>query len=208
MRRGIPLTDEDRAPWLEILRQALRERLVEGKDVVLACSALKLEYRAILRGAASDFGQEQAQAVGRSLGNDDAYMDGIAKDACHELGKERKAGTRAGGSWASHTGSSEDSLTSSAEKDVDSWVNGVRGGETILSRVLFVYLKADVEVLATRLRARDRAGTHYMPASLLESQIQTLQIRDGEPGVITKDANTPPDVLVRQIVGEVGRRDL
>jgi gluconate kinase len=208
MRRGIPLTDEDRAPWLEILRQALRERLVEGKDVVRACSALKPEYRAILRAAASDFGQEQAHAVGRSLGDEDAYVDGIAKDACHELEDKRKAGTRAGENWASHTGSSEDSPSSSAEKDVEFFVNGGRGGKNLLSRVIFVYLKADVEVLAARLRARDRAGTHYMPASLLESQILTLRIRDGEPGVITKDANTPPDVLVRQIVGEVGRRDL
>jgi gluconate kinase len=208
MRRGIPLTDEDRAPWLEILRQALRERLVEGKDAVLACSALKPEYRAILKAAASDFEQEQAHAVGRSLGNDDAYVDGIAKDACHELGDERQARTRAGGSWASHTGSSEDSLSSSAEEDVESCMNGVREGEKLLSRIIFVYLKADVEVLTARLRARDRAGTHYMPASLLESQMQTLQIRNGEPGFITKDANTPPDVLVRQIVGEAGRPDL
>jgi gluconokinase len=45
MRRGIPLTDKDRWPWLEKLR-ALIERCVEsGENAVLGCSALKRAYR-------------------------------------------------------------------------------------------------------------------------------------------------------------------
>lgn len=44
MRSGIPLTDEDRIPWLENLNDAMKEwKLDEG--VVLACSALKKTYR-------------------------------------------------------------------------------------------------------------------------------------------------------------------
>jgi gluconokinase len=46
--RGIPLTDEDREPWLERLRQAVIRWTAEGKNVVLACSALKRAYRAKL----------------------------------------------------------------------------------------------------------------------------------------------------------------
>ncbi len=45
MRRGIPLTDEDRSPWLEILRQLIERSLEAGENAVLACSALKRRYR-------------------------------------------------------------------------------------------------------------------------------------------------------------------
>ena len=50
MTAGIPLNDDDRWPWLRILR----ERIVEMRDktpcYILACSALKQVYRDILRG--------------------------------------------------------------------------------------------------------------------------------------------------------------
>jgi gluconokinase len=45
MAAGIPLTDEDRAPWLARLRELIRSALETGEDVVLACSALKKAYR-------------------------------------------------------------------------------------------------------------------------------------------------------------------
>jgi gluconokinase len=45
MRAGIPLEDEDRAPWLQALREAIVQWIAEGKSVVLACSALKESYR-------------------------------------------------------------------------------------------------------------------------------------------------------------------
>ena len=45
MARGIPLTDEDRAPWLAALRRAIEKWEFEKKDVVLACSALKRSHR-------------------------------------------------------------------------------------------------------------------------------------------------------------------
>ncbi len=45
MRRGIPLTDEDRSPWLENLRQLIKHSLEAGENAVLACSALKRAYR-------------------------------------------------------------------------------------------------------------------------------------------------------------------
>jgi gluconokinase len=48
MRAGIPLTDEDRAPWLQSLRRAILEWIASGENIVLACSALKASYRDIL----------------------------------------------------------------------------------------------------------------------------------------------------------------
>jgi gluconokinase len=49
MSRGIALTDEDRAPWLQAIHVAMAQRTAAGRDVVLACSALKLAYRRTLR---------------------------------------------------------------------------------------------------------------------------------------------------------------
>ena len=44
MRRGIPLEDADRRPWLDAIRQRLMEA-DRGENIVLACSALKHAYR-------------------------------------------------------------------------------------------------------------------------------------------------------------------
>jgi gluconokinase len=45
MRNGIPLTDADRAPWLETLRALIAGWIAAGTNAVLACSALKRAYR-------------------------------------------------------------------------------------------------------------------------------------------------------------------
>lgn len=45
MRNGIPLTDADRLPWLDAIHSRLVALHAEGKDMVLACSALKESYR-------------------------------------------------------------------------------------------------------------------------------------------------------------------
>jgi len=45
MQRGIPLTDADRIPWLEAIHTELQKLEAAGESVVLACSALKQEYR-------------------------------------------------------------------------------------------------------------------------------------------------------------------
>jgi len=49
MRNGIPLTDADRAPWLEALRALIAGLIAEGNNTVLACSALKQSYREALQ---------------------------------------------------------------------------------------------------------------------------------------------------------------
>jgi MFS transporter, ACS family, tartrate transporter len=45
MQNGIPLTDADRLPWLDAIHARLVALHAEGKDIVLACSALKRSYR-------------------------------------------------------------------------------------------------------------------------------------------------------------------
>jgi len=49
MRQGVPLTDEDRWPWLENLGELIKGCVAAGENAVLACSALKEAYRRRLR---------------------------------------------------------------------------------------------------------------------------------------------------------------
>jgi gluconokinase len=49
MSRGVPLTDEDRIPWLNSMREAMLQWEEQHQNVVLACSALKRSYRELLQ---------------------------------------------------------------------------------------------------------------------------------------------------------------
>ena len=65
----------------------------------------------------------------------------------------------------------------------------------------FVYLKGSLDLISRRVSARHH---EYMPASLLESQFETLEEpMPGEP-VLVVDAGDPPDVEVRKIVAALG----
>lgn len=70
MRQGLPLTDEDRAGWLE---QLARELAARPHGAVLTCSALKRAYRDVLRTGAADvhfvhLAIEPQQALARVAG--------------------------------------------------------------------------------------------------------------------------------------------
>ncbi|KAB1205512.1 putative gluconokinase [Morella rubra] len=127
MSEGTPLSDEDRIPWLETLRDALRAGLVSGKISILGCSALRKQYREILRSA----------------------------DPNYELGSYN-------------------------------------------SVVKFVLLDAWAEVLSARLEKRAAEGKHFMPAKLLQSQLDLLQIDEAE-GIFKVDATLSPDTVVSTI---------
>jgi len=114
MSRGIPLTDEDRRPWLDTIGNALSDALARNGSVVVSCSALKKVYRDRLRAAA--------------------------------------------------------------------------GGQ-----LAFVYLKGSRDLLLGRMTARQG---HFMPASLLDSQLATLEDPSGEPGVVTVDIDASIERIV------------
>ncbi len=114
MAAGIALTDEDRQPWLEELARRIPGWEAEG-GAVLACSALRVRYRELLRRAA---------------------------------------------------------------------------GEPV-----FVFLDAPVETLRRRL---DERSGHYMPASLLDSQLDTLERPSSEEALHVR-ADRPPEQLVDEI---------
>ncbi len=52
MSAGTPLTDEDRRPWLETMRDWLTDQTHAGRSTIVTCSALRRAYRDLLRQAA------------------------------------------------------------------------------------------------------------------------------------------------------------
>ena len=54
MEIGVPLTDEDRRPWLDAVAAWVDRCATEGKSGVVACSALKRSYRDRLRAGRPD----------------------------------------------------------------------------------------------------------------------------------------------------------
>ena len=54
MNRGIALSDRDRLPWLEELQKLISRHLASKRNGILACSALKAQYREVLRNQQDD----------------------------------------------------------------------------------------------------------------------------------------------------------
>jgi carbohydrate kinase (thermoresistant glucokinase family) len=120
MQAGVPLDDDDRAPWLAAIAQQLSRWRAAGRGGVVACSALKRGYRESIAG-----------------GNGD---------------------------------------------------------------VLFAYLKGTEKLLAARVAAR---RGHFMPASLLASQLAILEEPDADEPAVTVDAALPAARIVAVIVQRV-----
>jgi gluconokinase len=112
MASGVPLTDADRAGWLDALAERLRAASAAGQGVVLACSALRRAYRDRLRAAAPD--------------------------------------------------------------------------------LCFVHLHGDPELLRARMAQR---SDHYMPPSLLDSQLATLEAPTADEAAITIDIAQPAEAI-------------
>ncbi|MDB5818999.1 MAG: hypothetical protein JWQ11_2639 [Rhizobacter sp.] len=67
--------------------------------------------------------------------------------------------------------------------------------------VVFVFLDGSPALIAKRLAARQG---HFMPASLLDSQLETLEAPTPDEPAIRVDAGSPPDVLVETILDRLG----
>jgi gluconokinase len=76
--------------------------------------------------------------------------------------------------------------------------NRLRGSAQ--GRLIFIFLKGSEEVLAPRMAARKG---HFMPASLLKSQLATLEDPSAEDGVITVDISGTPDEVVAETIRKV-----
>jgi carbohydrate kinase (thermoresistant glucokinase family) len=66
--------------------------------------------------------------------------------------------------------------------------------------VLFVYLKGSPSVMAEHLAGR---RGHFMPASLLASQFETLEEPAADEPVLTVDVDQPVEAIVDEIVRQI-----
>jgi gluconokinase len=117
MTSGVPLTDEDRAQWLQSLASRIVEAKRAGGGLVMTCSALKRTYRDVLRAGAPE--------------------------------------------------------------------------------LRFVFLRGSPALLAERLASR---RGHFMPPSLLDSQLATLQEPAPDEGAWVCDIRETPQDLVAELV--------
>jgi carbohydrate kinase (thermoresistant glucokinase family) len=67
--------------------------------------------------------------------------------------------------------------------------------------VRLVYLTADPEVIRHRLAARTG---HFMPASLLDSQLAVLEVPGGDERPVVVDVALPPEQVVATILARLG----
>lgn len=79
MAAGIPLTDEDRAPWLNRLAMEVGATAKAGPQTVFSCSALKQAYRERLRARLPDLTTicltlDAATAAQRAGGRSEHFM--------------------------------------------------------------------------------------------------------------------------------------
>lgn len=120
MRSGQPLSDADRLPWLESIRDWMSAQYKAGNSTVVTCSALKKSYRDVLR---------QAQG-----------------------------------------------------------------------KVLFVLPHGSKNLLLARMQGR--AG-HFMPTSLLDSQLETLEMPNPKNNVLILDIKQTPQAMVDTIIAHL-----
>ncbi|KAJ8285423.1 hypothetical protein GJAV_G00026640 [Gymnothorax javanicus] len=64
MASGAPLTDQDRIPWLLLLRDIIQREMAAGNNAILICSALKKQYRQLLLFGCEVPGRGQGVAAG------------------------------------------------------------------------------------------------------------------------------------------------
>lgn len=69
--------------------------------------------------------------------------------------------------------------------------------------VRFVHLHGERALLAARMA--QRAG-HYMPGSLLDSQLAALEAPEASENALTFDVTTPPDAIVAAVVATLSHR--
>nr|MDH4440900.1 gluconokinase [Rhizobium sp.] len=74
--------------------------------------------------------------------------------------------------------------------------------EATQGALAFVYLEGSHALLNARMGARTG---HFMPTALLESQLATLEVPTGEPGVVTVSIDQPVDAIVSEALTGLAR---
>lgn len=204
MRQGIALTESDRLPWLETLRDTLIDYILWGKMVVLACSALKPSYRHILRTADFEWALKMHEKEeGNSVSTEQTERgEFVSKEHLDQADFDSKDCTNQG-SDENFLLKTRTESTSEMSKESSSQLQKESGcpetSENWSRRVQFFLLNGPKELFASRLEHRYEEGAHFMPPSLLQSQIDSLEISKNEMDIICLDASMSPEAIVEHI---------
>ena len=111
----------------------------------------------------------------------------------------RRAGTSGGNSNRSGSIPGTDTTTGA---DTDTGRDTGSGSGSGSGSVRIVYLRGAEGVITERQTARQG---HFMPASLMHSQFETLEVPTPDEGVIAVDVGPAPRAIAREIVTKLGR---
>lgn len=67
-------------------------------------------------------------------------------------------------------------------------------------QLIFIHLHGERDLIASRMAARSR---HFMPSSLLDSQLRDLESPGGDERVIRLDVKHPPQELAKQAIRQL-----
>ncbi|EGO25733.1 hypothetical protein SERLADRAFT_466293 [Serpula lacrymans var. lacrymans S7.9] len=174
MSRGEPLTDEDRAPWLEIIRTTAHKKVQtqRGEDPgEIPEPESKPETEHALEKHEAKVAASSTQTEARSINRPGIII------ACSALKKTYRAllrGHEKSGTVPSH-------FVSPHSEDLPTY---------------FVFMKGGKDVLMDRMEHRKG---HFMKAKMLESQLETLESPEDEEGVVT----VPIEMTLEEQVKEI-----
>ncbi|TFY68709.1 hypothetical protein EVG20_g3446 [Dentipellis fragilis] len=177
MSQGIPLTDADRAPWLVRIRDQAHRSIERGEmGAVVACSALKKSYRDVLRGDRIALEEHGGQSVKDVLETAREHAPPGHKSQPHDTVDDQHARFHAGPDTAIHEHLPSHRL-----------------------RTIFVHPHGPREILMSRMEHREG---HYMKASMLESQLKTLEdpTTTGEEDVIHVELDIPAEIQAQVVM--------
>lgn len=178
MSRGEPLDDDDRQPWLATIRETAIMRVRDQ----LGVHHIQGE-------------QERAELATKPNDGDEERGVGLIV-ACSSLKKAYRALLRGEGAPTSLQTEPQTRMQTQRPRS---------GPGTKLNMLslptYFVYLKGDKDVLVTRMQTRKG---HFMKAGMLESQLNTLESPEDEPGVVTVSAEMSTEEQVRTVVEMFG----
>lgn len=193
MTSGTPLTDADRLPWLQQLAAIIAQRCASRRPAVLSCSALKPLYRQLLRGDAPLAVAPVTCLEGLPLWGPSQGPSTQGEFQGHWEGPSRGWGLTPGQPcWESCEGSqrvpggTHESLLQAPAMEQCGPGSGGRSAqegeerEEAVPGVAFVLLEPSRQQLQGWVEARSAKGGHFMPPSLLDSQLATLQYSEGE----------------------------
>ncbi|KAF8851280.1 carbohydrate kinase [Acephala macrosclerotiorum] len=198
MHAGIPLTDDDRAGWLETLAATCIITLATNTIVIVSCSALKQKYRQVFRSAIAN-----ANFANLSINTT------LCPATCTTTRKLSLSSTP--NRKFSFTSPRKLSLTSAIATTTTCTRRKLSLAKTTFPsiktkpetiKLSFIFLSMSLPKALHLVRARALSTGHFMPATLVSSQFDILELpSEGEKDAKIFDADLGVGEVMRGCLG-------